>query len=248
MSVELSAAVPARPHASAIALLPLALAAALAVGSSGFGTRFGVWDYRVGFAVLRWAAWAGLAVAALVVLALLTPKLRARHAGTLVAALVLSAAAAVPLYWMLQARKMPSINDITTDTANPPEFDAVIPLRAGSSVPVKYPGAATAKQQLAGYPELRPALLSSTPAAAFDAALATARQMGWDIVATDPAAGRFEATATTPWFGFKDDVVVRVTPREAGSRVDVRSLSRVGRGDLGANARRIEAYVAKLSP
>jgi len=114
-------------------------------------------------------------------------------------------------------------------------------------VPVTYAGEATAKQQLAGYPELRPALLSASVPAAFDTALAAARQMGWDIVATDPAAGRFEATATTPWFGFKDDIVVRVTPRESGSRVDVRSLSRVGRGDLGANARRIRDYVAKLA-
>jgi uncharacterized protein (DUF1499 family) len=70
--------------------------------------------------------------------------------------------------------------------------------------------------------------------------------MGWEIVAADPAAGRIEATATTLWFGFKDDIVVRVSAAEQGSRIDVRSVSRVGRSDVGTNAKRIREYLAKL--
>jgi uncharacterized protein (DUF1499 family) len=70
--------------------------------------------------------------------------------------------------------------------------------------------------------------------------------MGWDLVASDPAGLRIEATDTTFWFGFKDDVVIRVTPQPNGSRVDVRSLSRVGVGDIGANAARIRKYLAAL--
>ncbi|MEX2241047.1 MAG: DUF1499 domain-containing protein [Burkholderiales bacterium] len=70
--------------------------------------------------------------------------------------------------------------------------------------------------------------------------------MGWEIVATDAAAGRIEATDTTFWFGFKDDVVIRVEGDGAGSRVDVRSVSRVGVGDVGANAKRIRAYLRAL--
>jgi uncharacterized protein (DUF1499 family) len=70
--------------------------------------------------------------------------------------------------------------------------------------------------------------------------------MGWEIVAADVAAGRIEATATTPWFGFRDDIVVRVAPASAGSRIDVRSVSRVGKSDLGANAKRIRAFLARL--
>jgi hypothetical protein len=124
----------------------------------------------------------------------------------------------------------------------------VIALRGNSPVPVAYPGEATAALQRSGYPDLHAAVLPLPPAAAFDAALAAAREMGWDIVASDAAAGRFEATDTTPWFGFKDDIVVRVTPEGRGCRVDVRSVSRVGRGDLGTNARRIRRYVAKLTP
>jgi uncharacterized protein (DUF1499 family) len=70
--------------------------------------------------------------------------------------------------------------------------------------------------------------------------------MGWEIVAADPATGRIEATATTLWFGFKDDIVVRVSASEQGSRIDVRSVSRVGRSDIGTNAKRIREYLAKL--
>jgi uncharacterized protein (DUF1499 family) len=71
--------------------------------------------------------------------------------------------------------------------------------------------------------------------------------MGWEIVDSDPERGRIEATATTFWFGFKDDVVVRVRPASEGSRIDVRSVSRVGRSDVGTNAERIEEYLEKLS-
>jgi uncharacterized protein (DUF1499 family) len=71
--------------------------------------------------------------------------------------------------------------------------------------------------------------------------------MGWEIAAADAPSGRIEATAKTPWFGFRDDVVIRVASVGAGSRIDVRSVSRVGRGDLGTNAKRIRAYLEKLA-
>ena len=67
------------------------------------------------------------------------------------------------------------------------------------------------------------------------------------LVAAEAADGRIEATDTTFWFGFKDDVVVRVQPADNGSRIDVRSESRVGKSDVGTNARRIRAYLAKLA-
>jgi Protein of unknown function (DUF1499) len=224
-----------------IVLAALAVAAAVATVLSGFGARFGAWDYRTGFAILRFAPYAGGAIAGVALIAMLVPSWRAGRAVTLGFALVVAgASAAVPLYWFAQARKVPPINDITTDTTDPPQFRTIVSLRAN------YPGAATAKLQAAGYPDLRPATVAMNASAAFDAALADARKMGWDIVAADPAAGRIEATATTPWFGFKDDVVIRVTPAGNESRIDVRSVSRVGKSDLGANARRIREYLAKL--
>jgi uncharacterized protein (DUF1499 family) len=73
-----------------------------------------------------------------------------------------------------------------------------------------------------------------------------AQDLGWEVVEADPAGGRLEATDTTTWFGFKDDVVVRIRPADGGSRVDVRSVSRTGRSDVGTNARRIRAYLRSL--
>lgn len=228
-------------------LLALALVAALAVAASGFGARFGAWDYRTGFAVLRWGAYAGLALAGIALVMLVVPRLRKEHVRALVATVaVAGAAGALPLYWQATARAVPPINDITTDTDDPPAFVAILPLRAHAPVSARYPGADTARQQREGYPDLRPYTTPRPPSAAYAAALAAARGMGWQIIAADAAAGRIEATTTTPWFGFTDDVVVRVAPAGTGSRIDVRSVSRVGRSDLGANARRIRAYLAAL--
>jgi len=232
----------------ALRALPwIAALVAVAIAASGYGARFGAWDYRVGFSILRYATYAGLAVAAIALVALCIPRTRARNGTVLAVALVVAAAAsALPMYWLQQARTLPPINDITTDPDDPPEFVAIAPLRADAPVSAAYGGKATADAQRAGYPDIAPIDLSRPPAAAFDDALALARAMGWTIVASDARTGRIEATATTAWFGFRDDVVIRVTPRSGGSRVDIRSHSRVGRGDLGANARRIRDFSARL--
>jgi uncharacterized protein (DUF1499 family) len=233
-----------------LAHVPIALAvlSALALVASGFGAHYGVWDWRFGFRLVRWSFYAGLATAVLAFLMLVVPRVRAGHGWGLGVALVIGLGVAYfPWSWMQAARTIPSINDITTDTANPPVFVAVVPLRAGSPVSTTYPGAETAEKQQSGYPDLRPLELGVPPDAAFARALDAAKSSGWEIDAADAASGRIEATATTPWFGFHDDVVIRVTPTPSGSRIDVRSLSRVGKGDLGTNAKRIRAYLAKLS-
>jgi len=85
------------------------------------------------------------------------------------------------------------------------------------------------------------------PELAYQAALNTARDLGWKIGTESESAGMFEATDTTFWYGFKDDVVVRVTAlEEGGSRIDARSVSRVGVSDLGANAARISRFEERL--
>jgi uncharacterized protein (DUF1499 family) len=103
-----------------------------------------------------------------------------------------------------------------------------------------------AELQRKAYPDIRPLELPVPPQQAFSKALAAAEAMGWEIVAQDPAAGRIEAVATTLWFDFKDDVVIRVAEAGRGSRIDIRSKSRVGRSDIGTNARRIRAYLERL--
>ena len=232
----------------ALRILPwLAVLVALAIAASGYGTKLGAWDYRMGFTILRYGTYAGLAVAAIALVALIVPRTRAGRVPVLAVALVVAlAASALPLYWLQVARTLPPINDITTDLADPPEFVAILPIRASAPVSAAYPGKDTADAQRAGYPDIVPVELASPPQAAFERALAVARDMGWSIVATDPATGRIEATATTAWFGFRDDVVIRVKASGSGSRVDIRSHSRVGRGDLGANAKRIRDFSARL--
>jgi uncharacterized protein (DUF1499 family) len=96
------------------------------------------------------------------------------------------------------------------------------------------------------YPDIRPVTIAEPPDAAFKRALNVARDFGWQVVAAVPDEGRIEATDTTLWFGFKDDIVIRVTPSAGGSRIDVRSVSRLGEGDLGKNAARIRAYLRRL--
>ena len=224
------------------------LATAFAV-VSGPGYRFGWWGLGTGFTLLRWAAYGGIA-AVVVSLAggagallagarrdLLPPAL-----GVLLGFFIVY----VPWSWRETARNVPRIHDITTDTESPPEFVAVLPLRADAPNPAEYDTAVTALQR-EGYPDLGPAVLDVPPSQAFERALEAARAIGWEIVAADEAEGRIEATATTFWYGFKDDVVVRIAPSNAGARVDVRSVSRVGRSDVGTNAKRIRAYLRRLT-
>jgi len=227
--------------------LLLGVIAALLLLAAGPGTRFDLWDFGTGFQLMRWAVYAGLAAATLAVAMLLLPRTRrAGLAGLLVALALGLGVAYVPWNALRQARALPPIHDITTDTGRPPQFVAILPLRADAPNPAGHGGADVARAQAGAYPDLRTRRMGAAPADAFKRALQAARDMGWEVVAADAAAGRIEATDTTFWFGFKDDVVIRLEADGAGSRVDVRSVSRVGVGDVGANAARIRAYLRAL--
>ncbi len=145
------------------------------------------------------------------------------------------------------ARAWPLLNDVTTDVDDPPPFVALLPLRTQAGATTAYPGLATAHMQQTAYPDLQPIAIAKAPATAFAAAVAAVRDLGWTVVAEDPATGRIEAIATTPLLRFNDDVVIRIRPAAGGSTVDMRSASRVGRGDLGANARRVRGFAARMT-
>jgi len=214
---------------------------------AGPGARFGLWDFRFGFTLMRWALYLGVGSAALALIALAIPKLRRGQVGALALAIVVGAAtAALPLSLVQQARSVPRIHDISTDTIDPPAFQAIAPLRADAPNPVEYAGEDVARQQRAAYPDIQTLRSDIYPTLMFDHALATARSMGWKIVAENAEEGRIEATDTTFWFGFKDDVVIRIRADGDGSLVDLRSKSRVGLSDVGANAARISRYLDAL--
>jgi uncharacterized protein (DUF1499 family) len=233
-----------------LALL-LAVAAVVLLLLGPIGWRLGWWNFRVAFSTLMpWAAYCGLAAMAIAILAMLFGRrsLRGWPIAAAALALVLGAAIAyVPWHYNSMRGTVPSIHDITTDWQHPPQFSAVLPLRqAEDANPVDYEGAKVSDLQRKAYPDIGPFDLAVARDAAFDRALEAARQMGWSIVAADKTAGRIEASEKSRWFGFTDDIVVRVIAEEGGSRVDVRSVSRQGRGDFGVNAARVRHYLQAL--
>ena len=231
-------------------LLAVAALCALAVAISGPGYRLGWWPLPVAFSLLRTPVWAGLGAMAIALFVAIRarPGTGRKGFGTAVLAFVIAAGAiAGPLALAWRAWGVPAIHDITTDTAQPPEFVAILPLRAKAPNTAVYGGPELARAQQAAYPRVVPLELPIPPAAAFERALALVRELGWTVVAADAAQGRIEATAITPWFGFQDDVVLRIASAGSGSRVDMRSLSRIGRSDLGKNAQRIEDFLGRLA-
>jgi uncharacterized protein (DUF1499 family) len=229
--------------------LGIALACGLAELLAGLGYRWGWWHFRVGIQIMRWAATTGLASVALALAAAVVASKfgtrRALIAGMSGLALSL-VVVGPPLYHWRQLERVPRIHDISTDTDKPPAYVAVLALRQGAENPADY-SAEVALLQKKAYPDIGPALLDLPPAQAYARAERAARAMGWDIVAAVPEELRIEATDTTLLFGFKDDVVIRVSAANSGSRVDVRSLSRVGRSDFGVNANRIRKYLRQLA-
>ncbi|MDZ7659110.1 DUF1499 domain-containing protein [Fodinibius sp.] len=149
-------------------------------------------------------------------------------------------------YWFTEAQKYPPIHDISTDIENPPSFRAIVPLRADAPNDTTYGDQDKAEMQREAYPNVETLYLEVGYDQAFDRALAAAKQMPWEeIVTQDREAGLIEAYDKLPWFGFIDDVVIRVDTAETAnqSKIDVRSVSRIGRGDIGVNAHRIRDYL-----
>jgi len=239
-----------RMSTARILCLAIAAAALAMLLASGPGTRLGIWPWQAGLALLKWAVYTGCAAAAIALVLLLlsaVPRWRAGVWMPLLALCVALAAIAPPLILLGEARKVPPIHDISTDTVDPPAFEALAAERAKWPNGAAYGGAVVAAQQTRAYPDVKPLVVKADPRETMQRAIDAARAMGWEVVASDAASGRIEATARTFWFGFRDDVVVRIRPEGAGSRVDVRSVSRVGKSDIGTNAKRVREFLARLA-
>jgi len=239
---------------AAIGLITLAAAA---------GIWLQLWDFRRGFDLLRIGndygdiiAWICLALTIVIVLASKlwntgnTLRLGALAlAGTLIAGISYS----IPeSFRPPEGVNYPPIHDISTDLVSPPEFVAVLPLRAEAPNTVVYGGSPNmTPERLAeltreAYPDLVPRYYSESLDAVYDRALAAVSEMGWELVAADKSAGRIEATATTFWFRFKDDIVITLGTENGQTVVNARSVSRVGVGDVGANALRLRKFFELL--
>jgi len=219
----------------------LGVFAALLLPLGALGTKYQLWPYTTGFQFVM----ASLGAALLALLLALAYGFRDKYrpdrdkiiAGTVFALVPLAVMAAV----IVPAAGKPLIHNVSTDLDDPPSFKTILERRDAEANPVDI-DPATAAAQRAGYPDLVPIQSSLAAIDAVSRAIAVARDLGWDIVDTHSRPGFIEATATTFWFGFQDDIVIRVVAEEDGSRLDLHSVSRVGRGDLGANAARIDAF------
>ncbi|HYL33568.1 MAG TPA: DUF1499 domain-containing protein [Stellaceae bacterium] len=228
----------------------LALIALGGFAAAPAGWRMGLWYYTVAFVIMRYAAYVALIAAATACVALFSwPRLSPGRRIAAIAALAIAAIVIyVPWQYARLAATTPPIHDITTDTVNPPPFWVVLPARAEENAnSVEYGGIAVAKLQQAAYPQIVPVMTTLPPRQAFAVALATAQAMpGWIDVVAEPEAWRIEASQESFWMRFTDDVSIRISSNGAGSRIDVRSLSRQGRGDFGDNAARVTAYLGAL--
>lgn len=222
---------------------------ALTVLLSGYGYQWGWWHFSLGFSMIPWGTGAAVLGGMIASFGLLKHKERSQKmvlSGSLSIFLLVAALTNIG-YWYNEVQQgYPPIHDITTNMENPPEFVSIAPLRADAPNPVEYAGAETASAQRNFYPDLAPISTSMSYDEAYNKALETTREMPWTLVDENRQEGRIEAYHKLAWFGFIDDVVIRVDTTETGSIIDIRSKSRIGRGDLGVNAKRIRAYVEEF--
>jgi uncharacterized protein (DUF1499 family) len=226
-----------------------ACVAALIVAAAGPLHRYLGLDIEAAIAVFRYGLYVAVAAVALGLATIVPTRPGDRRRGFVAAflAIVIGVAGAwVPVSWFLWSQQLPVINDISSDIADPPTMVALLQLRRGAPNPPAYPGATTGVLQRDAYPDIVPIVLPVAPAEAFKRVDQVAMALGWDVVARAPADGRLEAIDTSDWFGFRDDIVVRIRAEGTGSRIDIRSKSRAGESDLGVNARRIRAFIARL--
>ncbi|MDO6694721.1 DUF1499 domain-containing protein [Aliiglaciecola sp. 3_MG-2023] len=209
--------------------------------------KFGILELGPAFTALRYGVFTGIGAIVLILVQLIFLRKNISWPSVAVSAVLAIVAVGLPLSIMSKAKSVPPIHDISTDLVNPPKFSAIATLRADAPNPVEYAGEETAKQQREAYPQLKSQVYTQSSAQVFGATEAAMNDLGWELVNADKSAGIIEATDTTTWFGFKDDVIVRIASAQAGTVLDVRSKSRVGRSDLGKNAERIQQLIEKIN-
>jgi uncharacterized protein (DUF1499 family) len=248
---------------AAISTLLLSGGLALAMLLAPLGTWIGLWQFGTGFRIMQvvnpLTPWFALiAFVDGMVFYILARKFGHTRPGHILT-LTMSGAISCGIAWYIPStfqapdgQFYPGIHDVSTDLRDIPQYVAVLPLRADAPNTTVYGGSRNmtpernAQLQREAYPDLVPKVYTASEEEMYDRALAAVAKMGWELVDANPDEGRIEATATTFWFRFKDDVVIRIRPMGPTTVVDARSLSRVGGGDIGTNAKRLRAFFELL--
>ena len=234
---------------TAILGLGLAVLAGLVLISAGPGYRYGWWPLDSGMALIGYGLLLGLAAISTSVAALMLSwyvvSTRGRIFG-LAGVIVALVVAYVPYHWYLLERDSPPIHDIVTDTEHPLAFDKLAAARGVGENSVAYGGADVAQMQHDAYPDIAPLISERSPSEAFAAVMEVVSDSNWEVANVDTGAMTVEATDQSFWFGLKEDIILRVTPAGAGSRIDIRSQSRIRISDAGTNARRVKQVLLAL--
>ncbi len=225
-------------NASVIILLLMPIAA--------LGTRFGIWPFTIG--LLMFAV--SMLGSVLIQITNAIWLFRKPASGTTSALRWASLFAFPPLIIVAvtltnMSKGYPPIHNISTDRENPPQFTEAATQRGSDSNPLEY-SSELASVQHSAYPDLSTVLSNDSVVETYEKALALCLENGWDVYGKSPEKGLIEAVDTTFWFGFKDDIVIRIQATETGSKMDLRSVSRVGVSDVGVNANRIRQFVASF--
>ena len=237
---------------------------------AALGVKLGLWSWQFGLGTLSTKVgplvlMIGAVVAILALLSAVLIKPRKGIVIAVIGLLIPALAFGKLVKTKSTVAKLPFIHDITTDTQNPPDFGKVVMTERaavegvntadyiGKKAPSKSADGTPSEKlvsalQTKAYPEIRPLILSESKDVVFGEALATAKAMGWSIKREELSTGLIDATDTTFWYGFQDDITIRLRASEGGGTiVDVRSLSRVGGSDLGKNAARVGEFLERLS-
>lgn len=233
-----------------------ALGLALAIAVAGPGTRYGYWEYGTGLTILSQAALPVLIASGAAALSFVAALIKARGLAplALIAAIAAGGAGMVPLKMKELVEANPFIHDITTDFENPPTIITAADLPRKN--PAAYAGAepaprselTTAEAQQAAFPDIEPKSVNGGVDETAETVRKIVLDMRMEILSEGPTEAGWvvEATYTSTWFGFIDDFIVRLTPEGSMTRIDVRSKSRVGASDLGANAKRVQEFFTRL--
>ncbi|MFT5692873.1 MAG: hypothetical protein ACI92E_002209 [Oceanicoccus sp.] len=227
---------------SSIAILLLMPIAAL-------GTRFGIWPFTIGLLLFAVSMLSSVLIQIITAIWLIR---KPQKPGTKTALRWASVFALPPLVIVAltlsnMSKGYPPIHNISTDTANPPQFTQALTQRGSDSNPLDY-SKELAHIQNAAYPDLTTVMSTKSASDTYKNALAICLENGWDVYGQNPEDGTIEAVDTSFWFGFKDDIIVRIEATDTGSKMDLRSVSRVGVSDIGVNANRIRHFVTSFEP